>query len=145
VKALDPTLNQAILAVAPRIIRAAPLAPECFPDLMRYASNHAGMLVFDGASHHSIYADARVNHAFRAWHDAVHVRDALDFSPAGEAATFEGQVKDLEIMFPCGPIKRWRAILRAEIIGQVEHYFATGVFPDDQFAFVQSCLTAETQ
>jgi hypothetical protein len=128
-RALDRELNQAILALAPPF-EARPIAPAGLADLT--ALPH--MIVWDGASDATIYGDARVNHAFRAWHDACHVDGQFPLTLAGERAACEFQIGTLLKRFPLAPA-RWLHIIRAEIVGQAEHYAVHGEFPADQAAF----------
>lgn len=91
------------------------------------------MTVWDGASDKTIWRDARVNHAFRAWHDECHIRMNAGFTLAGERLACEEQCRELLAAHP-------RAfalanVIRAEVIGQAEHFAATGEFPEDQIAF----------
>lgn len=62
-------LNIAILAMAPPF-EARATAPATFREVMDCATS-GRVVVWDGASDATIYGDARVNHAFRAWHDAA--------------------------------------------------------------------------
>lgn len=138
-----PDLNRAILLLAPSHEPRAD-APGSF-DLLRHARAVRLILpVFDGASEHTIYRDPKVNHAFRAWHDACHLREGgYDFSPAGEAQACALQCRDILNLWPQAP----RALLRiveAEVTGQVEYFVRHGQFPADQEAFINSLLTAET-
>lgn len=133
-KPLSRELNQVILALAPAY-EAKSFAPGTFPELMRCPSR----IVWDGASDATIYADPRVNHAFRAWHDAEHVRGAFDFSLTGERATCEAQIRGLLARFPRVP-SFFLAIIRAEITGQAEHFARFGEFPADQAAFIREAI-----
>lgn len=63
------------------------------------------------------FGNREVNAKFRAWHDYMHVITDNDFSLLGEIKTFNKQKRLLP--------KDWeyeRLILRAEIVGQAEHY-----------------------
>ena len=123
------SLNAAILSMAPAF-EARPFAPSTLAELMR-----APRLVgWDGASDKTIYRDPKVNHAFRAWHDAEHVAGAHAFDLEGEAATCRAQIAGLLKRYPQAP--QWLLdIVRREVIGQVEYQNATGHFPMDQEAF----------
>lgn len=127
---------QGILSLAPKHFATARA-----PDLG--ANNHwaeiphdaRGMLVFDGASENTIYGDPRVNHAFRAWHDACHIRARAGFDLAGEMRTCDRQIAEFYAAFPSAP-KEIADLLRAEIIGQAEYFAVTGAFPVNQKAFI---------
>lgn len=134
--ALIPELNRIVLEMAPAHI-ARPEAPSTFAELMRAGVNP--LPVWDGASDATIYGDARVNHAARAWHDSAHVRGLFDWTPEGEAQACELQCRDILLCYPQAP-KLWLDTLRAEVNGQVQFFTTTGVFPSDQKALVVEIL-----
>ena len=83
----------------------------------------------------TVYTSARVNRAFRAWHDALHLHYGLDFTYAGEMFTAQ---KHIEAM--TGQLgffeENAKAILWADTAGQSEYFRIHGEFPVDQRAFV---------
>lgn len=91
------------------------------------------MTVWEGASDKTIWRDARVNHAFRAWHDQCHIRVNAGFTLAGERLACEEQIRELMAAYPRA--HSMAALIRAEVIGQAEHFARTGIFPEDQIAF----------
>ena len=93
------------------------------------------MLVWDGASDRTIYWDAAVNHAFRAWHDACHIAGRFGFNLDGERAACELQIVQARLAFPSIPLSII-ATIRAEVVGQAEYFAAHGCFPLDQRKFV---------
>jgi hypothetical protein len=133
-RALIPELNSVVLGLAPQYT-ARPQAPETFQELMRAEQ----LTVWDGASDRTIWGDARVNHAFRAWHDARHIDGLCAFDPEGEARACEMQCRDILAAYPRAP-KLWLDAIRAEVNGQVQFYVNTGAFPSDQVALVLSIL-----
>lgn len=135
-KPFSVELNAAILELAPAFT-VRDEVPSTFPQIMA-----APGIVWSGGSDATIYGDARVNWAFRAWHDATHCTMLYDFSFAGEAMTCEAQIAELLQRYPNAPAL-WPAILRAEVIGQALHYQQHGQFPEDQRAFVRRLLTNE--
>lgn len=139
-KPLDPGLNQAVLALAPKAFRVADTTPA-LQSIEEFAKFWVpgGRLVWGGASYHSIYADAAVNWAFRAWHDECHVAVKAEFDLPGETRAYMEQVRQLYERFPSAP-KRWARILRAEVIDQAAHFLKTGRFPEDQVAFVRNVI-----
>jgi hypothetical protein len=89
--------------------------------------NTSSLVIWSGASDDTIWADARVNWAFRALHDALHLETGLGFSPKSEielgriqASKYEGLLADL---------------VYCEVAGQAEHYLKTGQFVVDQVEF----------
>ena len=134
-RALSPDFNRIALELAPRNFVARGDAPSTFAELMRAPS----LVVSDTYSLATIYGDARVNHAFRAWHDATHRAGQYDFTLEGERATRQDQWAQILRRYPCAPAE-WHHILYAEIDAQVEHATRTGEFPSDQATFVRTIL-----
>lgn len=142
---LDRTLNAAVLHIAalkfPRGFDVSPSAPDTFEKLCALLDSGARMHVFDGGSDATIFGDASVNHAFRAWHDWHHYRHALPFTPEGEARACLYQVADLVAEYGDNATTRqWARILDAEINGQLAYCAARGAFPDNQDAFTRAYL-----
>ncbi len=136
--------NRIICELAPRFVAAdsvpvfLPHTPAAF---LRGLVTGDGLKVWAGASDATIYGDARVNHAFRAWHDACHLRGGLGFTLEAERAACAMQERELLTRYPGAlPIA---AMLRAEIIGQAEHFAAFGEFPTDQAAFIAAYMEGE--
>lgn len=139
-RALLPEFNRVILELAPRH-EARALAPDSLAKLSACAAERpsGGLIVWEGESARTIYADARVNFAFRAWHDATHVNGGHAFDLAGEAATCADQVRAVLAAYPSAP-QAWLALLRAEVNGQAAHFARFGSFPLDQVQFVRAQL-----
>lgn len=133
-RSIDPAFNACILALAP-VHTARSVAPSTFLDLVRCRD----LIVWDGASDHSIYGDPRVNHAFRAWHDTCHLLGGHDFTLRGEHDAAELQIRQMLGLYPRAP-KLWLGIIRAEVTGQAEFFARTGAFPVNQAAFVADYL-----
>lgn len=106
------------------------------------AHDSAGMLVYDGASDATIYECPKVNHAFRAWHDACHIMGQCDFTLAGERAACAIQIRQARLAFPSIPASVL-ALIRAEVIGQAEHFERHGSFPVNQAAFIRDYMRVE--
>lgn len=138
----SPALESAILALAPPHV-ATQTAPSNLPELLaaweRYILDGTPLPVYDGACDRTIYSSARVNHAFRAWHDSIHVTLAAEFNAAGERAVSAAAVETL---------RRWPGITQAdllamhfEVVGQLEYAARHGgEFPVDQAAFIAACF-----
>lgn len=125
-------LKRAILRLAPNHT-ARDVAPASWDDLARYRGSV--LPVWSGESERTIWGDARVNYAFRAWHDSTHRALGADFTLAGETAVIEAQISALYRLYPSAPGWCGR-LLRIEGIGQVIEFQRTGAFPVDQVAFV---------
>lgn len=137
---LDPVLNRIVLSLAPRHVASA-RAPETYRAIVDAHGQRGDILVWDGASDCTIFGDARVNHAFRAWHDFHHIAGAHDFTLAGEIATMRAQQRDLFAHIGWNECTRRIArIIEAEVQGQAEYFAAHGEFPADQIAFTKEHL-----
>jgi hypothetical protein len=138
---LDKGLNCAILHIAGRLLPTgydvAPDAPASYRALRAHLDAGKRMVVYDGGSEGTIYADPEVNYAMRAWHDWAHYTCGNDFSIEGETANCRvQQAQLLELYGDCETTRRWCRILDAEIIGQRLYYAKHGTYVRDQRAFV---------
>jgi len=135
-KTLIPELNRRILRLAPKY-EVSEQAPQTYAELTDAYRKRGIITVWSGASDQTIYGDANVNFAMRAWHDALHIELGADFSLAGETRV---ALKQAELIGDAELAK----ILMAEVLGQVEYYHRHGQFPIDQHAFV-SCYLKNKQ
>jgi len=142
---LDQAFNVAVRAMAarlcPRGYDVGPEAPDTFEALVRHVNATGRVLVWNGASEGTIFADPETNYAFRAWHDCSHIIGGFDFTLTGEIKTAALQRQHLRTIYGDGPAAaRFGRLVDCEVIGQAEHYLATGSFPTDQRAFAQAYL-----
>lgn len=114
--------NNLILKTAPKF-SIRDVAPNTELELF----NSPTLVIWSGASDSTIWNDKRVNWAFRALHDALHLKTGLGFSPAEEielgriqANQYSGLLADL---------------IYIEVAGQAQHYLKTGQFVQDQVTF----------
>lgn len=140
-------LNAAIVEMAastlPDGFVVAGEAPRTFVALKAHLDAGRRLVVWSGGSQATIYADPRVNYAFRAWHDWCHWGGNHDFSFSleGEIATCEMQCRQLVARFgDTERTRRWCDVIRAEIIGQGLYYRRHKRFPENQRAFVGEYL-----
>ena len=133
-RALVPVFNRVVLQLAPTF-HANSLAPSTFNELRQCER----LIVWDGASDATIYGDATVNHAFRAWHDSAHLRGGYDFTPEGEYLAAKLQCADILQAYPSAP-ELWLDLVMAEVVGQVEYVAKNGAFPLDQIGFIRSLV-----
>ena len=130
-------LNQIILSLAPAY-EARDVAPATYAELVTAPR----LIVWSGASEGTIYRDARVNHAFRAWHDAAHIAGGFAFDLDGERAACEYQIAQMRRALPLVP-DLFARVIRAEVIGQAEYFATHGAFPSNQAAFIAAYLRAQ--
>lgn len=129
---LDAELNNKILKLAPKF-DAMEYAPDTYERLASHVSTGSRLVVWHGASESTIYGDARVNHAFRAWHDALHLKlgAAFDYDGEKRVALEQARLIDSDAM---------ARIILAEVVGQVDYVSKFGQFPIDQVEFVLQYL-----
>lgn len=128
-----PMLNASILELAPEF-EARDMAPETLAELEQSFRDTGKLIVWAGASNRTVYRDAHVNHAFRAWHDAHHIALKSAFDQNGEAETCLAQLAELKRRFPCVDARALR-LIDAEINGQARYFATHGAFPADQVQF----------
>lgn len=127
----------AILALAPPHIALAK-APGTREEL-EATRGAVKRPVWNGASETTIFPSARLNFAFRAWHDKCHLDGNYDFTLSGEMETCAMQAAQLRMAlgeYPPTLIAHCMALLEAEVIGQARYFERNGQFPIDQRAFV---------
>lgn len=126
------TLEQTILRNAPRHY-ATPDAPNTWKELQDWWESKGKygepMPVFDGGCDQTIYSQPYINHAFRAWHDMIHLKNGLSFQPEDEAKTA------FIHMAACDNVADALTIF-ADVYGQVLFYQKTGQFVENQSQFV---------
>ena len=91
--------------------------------------NSPTLVIWSGASDNTVFQDAKVNYAFRALHDQLHLETRFDFSPQAEielgriqASQYDGILADL---------------IYCEVSLQAEYYLKNGVFVPDQVQFTK--------
>lgn len=127
---IDSMLNQKIIKLAPKF-QAKDFAPDSFEKLI--ANKTAGLVVWAGASDSTIYGDAKVNHAFRAWHDSLHLKLNAPFTLAGETLVALEQARLIGS-------DTYGKIILGEVVGQAEYHTKHGKFPVDQMEFMINYL-----
>lgn len=102
-----------------------------------FATGQVKLPVFDGSCDTSIYPDAATNHAFRAWHDSIHLADGYSFSREHEIKV--GLIH-MQQARAAGLSKLDQDMLIADTIGQIEYYTKYGDYVKNQSAFVAAVL-----
>ena len=117
-------INDLILKTAPRH-SVSNMAPNSMHNLI----NQPTLVVWSGASDTTFFQDKHVNWAFRALHDALHVKTGLDFTPVQEielgriqANQYDGLMADL---------------VYCEVALQSEYYLKNGLFVPNQVEFTK--------
>jgi hypothetical protein len=119
-----------ILNTAPRHLVKA-VAPSTFSELMSQPT----LVVWNGASDATIWNDSAVNYAFRALHDALHLKTRIGFTPLEEIAIGRIQASQYE------SYSSYLAdLVYIETAGQAEYFLKNGIFVQNQVAFTESML-----
>jgi hypothetical protein len=128
--AFDSQLNRLITILAPKHT-VADVAPESFESLSRAGK----LVVWAGASEGTVYGDALVNYAFRAWHDSLHLKLQAPFTLQGETVVALEQARILGLHS-----RTWASLVMAEVLGQASYLAETGMFPKDQVRFTLDAM-----
>src|SRR5215831_8328009 len=124
---LDPSFNVTIEHIAHRLFPAgfdvSEQAPHTFDELKTLLDAGKRLIVYSGGSSSTIYAEPRVNYAFRAWHDWSHWTGSHDLSFDGEVGVCRRQQAHLlELYGDTEQTRRWCQLVHAEIIGQATYH-----------------------
>lgn len=121
--------NQLILNQASKLDY---IVKDTAPNDIQSVLGHSQLVIWSGQSDNTIWQDAKVNHAFRALHDALHIESRLGFTPLEEielgriqASKYSGLLADL---------------VYCEVSKQAEHYLKHGTFLVDQVGFTLNYL-----
>jgi hypothetical protein len=129
---LSVALNQKLLDLAPAY-SVAEDAPSTYEVLRARTSS---LVVYSGASDNTIYGDPRVNYAFRAWHDSLHIRLQAGFSVKDEIRV---AIESARVLGG-GTLGD---IIYTEIVDQRLYAEHTGEFVNNQVDFMVSHLRAK--
>lgn len=118
-------INETIMRQASKIrYSVADQAPSTEVELFQASS----LVVWSGASDNTVFEDPRVNWAFRALHDALHLKTGLGFSHAEEVIIAKLQASQYES-------KLMRGLILAEVRDQALYHKETGLFVSNQAEF----------
>ncbi len=93
--------------------------------------------VSDAGCEQTIYPDVATNHAFRAWHDQLHLANGYSFSREDEIKV--GLIH-MQQARRAGLSQRDQDMLVADTIGQIEYYYKFGRYVENQTKFVSDVL-----
>jgi hypothetical protein len=100
---LSIPFNIAVLHIAAKVLPCgfdvSPIAPRTFDSLVAHYDKTGRVLVWNGASDKTIFADAEVTFAFRAWRDSKFITARLPFTAEGEKAALELQKMDIRALY----------------------------------------------
>lgn len=133
-------LHSHILKNAPPHI-AAPDAPSTWEQLQDWYYCAPGhdliMKVFDGGCIDTIYRDPSFNHAFRAWHETLHLQHDYDFSYLNEVKV---GLLHMQSVRKAGLPESDQAAIVYDTIGQNAYYDKYKKFIVNQSLFVAACF-----
>jgi hypothetical protein len=129
------TMLQRIDAQRHLTYSVAPHAPDNLPQLLASATSR--LVVFGEYSDQTIFGTPAGNHAFRAWHDMIHLDLLADTSASGEYRVARQQALEAERV--CGATLA--DLVWADLYGQTLHYGMYGCFPTDQACFTWNYAT----
>lgn len=118
-------VNNLILSQAARLSYTV---KDIAPDTEKSLFNSTGLVIWSGASDNTIYQDKRVNWAFRALHDQLHLETRLDFSVDAEMELGRIQASKYNSRLV-------QELVFCEVAGQALHFKQTGTFVVDQVKF----------
>lgn len=114
-----------------------------YEELLHHRSTIQGaVIVFGGGSKNTIFhgyphlGDA-VIHAYRAWHDSVHIANNLDFSQASEnqlAWLLRYAAIDM------GLSAEGAELIKLDLLLHIQHYYHHKQHPEDQIALVAEAV-----
>ena len=135
-------LEQAILDIAPQWNSTADNSKvDELGKVRAILANTGYVTVWSGKSDKSIWSDIRVNLAFRAWHDYIHIINDFPFTFEGELRTYVEHCKQLRAIYGVNnETEEWCHLLYAEIMGQLEYKELHGDFPEEQRQFVRDYM-----
>jgi hypothetical protein len=129
---LSNELNTKILqAVKGLRYDVSDIAPSTYEAIL--STKTSRLVVWSGGSDKTIYGAASVNHAFRAWHDSLHIQLGAEFTLDGEIRVAREQARLIGS-------DKLGDILIAEVKGQAEYFAKHGEFPVDQVKFIVDYL-----
>ena len=136
---LSRAFNIAVVAIANRLhptgYDVGDPAPSTLQELQNHINTTGRMLVWNGASDKTIYADPETNWAFRAWHDWCHYTFNLEFNKEGKRKAYEIQKDHIRLVYGLGAqTDLFCDLIEFEIMGQFEYKEVFGNFPEDQMA-----------
>lgn len=127
-------INQTILHEASKISYiVSDIAPNNEIELFNQGST---ITVWSGGSDNTIFGDARVNYAFRALHDALHIKTRLGFTHAEEyqLGKLQASQYDSDLM---------STLVYCEVVCQAKYHETTGLFVVNQVEFTNDYMKSK--
>lgn len=116
-------------------------APSSYPALRQVYYTEEPLPVYAGESDNTIYLSQRDNYAFRAWHDALHVRMYRDFTLPDELVVAAEHINAVSLEF--GYDSPEATIMAIDTAGQALRWAANREHVPHQLNFVRHQLGME--
>ena len=127
----------AIRQLAPKYI-AVPDAPNSAVELQAWMLSHQylrdALPVYDGNCENTIFSSPEINHAFRAWHDAVHLEHNLGFGFKDELKVARLHIAELRLL---GITGLDADLVFNDVAGQIIFFYWKKEYVKDQQKFHQ--------
>lgn len=135
-------------ATVPYIVVPDSQAPQSLGDLIRW-TGHGNLPGIDPLPvsgdfcEHTIWSRRSINYAFRAWHDALHIRHNLGFDFDSEIQV--ARIHQSKLTGQLGVFERdAKRLLWADTAGQSLYFERWGEFPVNQRHFAEAFLVNES-
>jgi hypothetical protein len=137
---LDATFNVLVQSLTVRALLTGTQFAD-FAAMKKDFESRGILTVNTDFSDGTIFGGPVDNWHFRAWHDAAHLATDSDFSQAGESAAAAYQIAQVFHAYGINPTtERWAALIDCEVNAQAAHFYSTGEFVQDQYAFTVAQL-----
>ena len=139
---LSLAFNAAVMTMARKVCPAGYDVSDQAPDSLEALNEHIArtgrIVVSNENSSQTIFGCPEHNYAFRAWHDWTHWCIQAPFTLEGERQVACQQMIDITKVF--GKNELFYNLIEEEVLGQAEHFAATGEYVTDQVAFAKAYL-----
>jgi hypothetical protein len=120
-------------------------APNTFEKVKQSFLDTNLYIVYSGGSENTIFTDKKFNYLFRAWHDALHIKNNLSFSFKDETILGNIQANEarniaIELKMSLEEARDVADVVHAEVVGQIEYYQVYRNYVDDQKKYVMGYL-----
>ena len=140
---LYPYFNEIVLEMCAKHVGHYHLTPnpddvDTLEKVQEYYLKTNHIRVWTGASENTIFGDPRLNWAFRAWHDLIHVTNGEAFTLIGEINVAAIQCHQVGVFLADEtPVQRKvvRSLIMCEVVKQAQYFTEHGRFPEDQVQF----------
>lgn len=132
---LKPETETLLLTLAPPHFASAN-SPTTY-ETVRQQAQTGTYHVFNGGSTDTIFSSRKVQYAYRAWHDSIHMSREIPFDMDSELLVAKLQE---EIALENGADPRDAMMLRYDLECHIKYYYAKGEHPDKQLELIADCL-----